>query len=97
MLGWLGWGMGIVLLLVLVSPLRRWMPAKSAPCSCWSRGVTAIASVPVLGQPLHPLSLLGMAVAMVGVRAVIVRRAPRDRAGTRSPGHGQSGAEPSRA
>jgi drug/metabolite transporter (DMT)-like permease len=97
MLGWLGWAMGIVLLLVLVSLLRRLDASHVGALLLLVPAVTAIASVPVLGQPLHPLSLLGMAVAMVGVRTVIVRRAPRDRAGTRSPGHGQSGAEPSRA
>jgi drug/metabolite transporter (DMT)-like permease len=96
-LGWLGWGMGIVLLLVLVSLLRRLDASHVGALLLLVPAVTAIASVPVLGQPLHPLSLLGMVVAMVGVRTAIVRRVPRDRAGTRSPGHGKSCAEPSRA
>src|SRR4051794_23793611 len=45
--------------------------------------VTAVASVPALGQALHPASLLGMLVAMAGVAAVLRREAPSGEDGAR--------------
>ena len=52
--------------------------------------VTAIASAPILGEALHPASLVGMIVALVGVAAVIRREAPAE------PGTSGPTAEPAR-
>ena len=38
--------------------------------------MTALASAPALGEPLHPLSFVGMAIAAAGVAFVLLRRQP---------------------
>jgi len=95
-LGWLGWGMGIVLLLVLVSLLRRLDASHVGALLLLVPAVTAIASAPVLGQAIHPLSLLGMAVAMGGVW-IVLRRGPSRNGGRPTPSHERSSAVPSSA
>jgi threonine/homoserine efflux transporter RhtA len=41
--------------------------------------VTSIASAATLGETLHPATLVGMVVAIVGVGTVLRREAPRSR------------------
>jgi len=80
-LGWLAWGMGIVTLLLLVHLLRAHAASTVGALLLVVPAVTAIASAPILGEALHPASLVGMVVALVGVAAVIRREAPAERAG----------------
>ena len=75
-LGWLAWGMGIVTLLLLVHLLRAHAASTVGALLLVVPAVTAIASAPILGEALHPASLVGMVVALVGVAAVIRREAP---------------------
>jgi drug/metabolite transporter (DMT)-like permease len=75
-LAWVAWGMGVLSLNVFVGVLRRHPASTAAALLLLVPPVTAIASVPALGQALHPASLVGMAVAMVGVGAVLRRDAP---------------------
>jgi drug/metabolite transporter (DMT)-like permease len=75
-LAWLAWGMGIVTLLLLVHLLRAYAASTVGALLLVVPAVTAIASAPVLGEALHAASLVGMAVALVGVAAVIRRDAP---------------------
>jgi drug/metabolite transporter (DMT)-like permease len=75
-LGWLGWGMGIGTLLVLVHVLRGHTASTAGALLLVVPAVTAIASAPVLGEALHPASLAGMLVATAGVGAVLRREAP---------------------
>jgi drug/metabolite transporter (DMT)-like permease len=72
---WLSWGMGIGTLLVLVHVLRGHAASAVAALLLVVPAVTAIASAPALGEALHPASLVGMLVAMVGVGAVLRREA----------------------
>jgi drug/metabolite transporter (DMT)-like permease len=75
-LAWVAWGMGVLSLNVFVGVLRRHPASTAAALLLLVPPVTAIASVPALGQALHPASLLGMLVAMVGVAAVLRRQPP---------------------
>jgi drug/metabolite transporter (DMT)-like permease len=70
---WIAWGMGIVSLLALVSVLRRHAASAVAALLLIVPAVTAIASSLTLGDPLHPATLAGMVVAMLGVGAVLRR------------------------
>lgn len=83
-LGWLGWGMGILTLLVLMSLLSRHHASRVSVLLLLVPAVTAIASVPVLGESLQPVTLAGMAVALAGVGTVLGRHGntarPRRRA-----------------
>jgi drug/metabolite transporter (DMT)-like permease len=81
--GWLGWGMGIASLLLLVHLLRGHAASAVAALLLVVPAVTAIASALVLGEALHPASLVGMLVAIAGVGAVVRREAPA--AGVRRP------------
>ncbi len=89
-LGWLAWGMGIVTLLLLVHLLRAYAASTVGALLLVVPAVTAIASAPILGEALHPASLVGMVVALVGVAAVIRREAPAE------PGTSGPTAEPAR-
>src|SRR6201999_547019 len=71
--GWLAWGMGIMTLLLLVHLLRGYAASTVSALLLVVPAVTAIASAPVLGETLHPASLVGMLVAMAGVGAVVRR------------------------
>jgi drug/metabolite transporter (DMT)-like permease len=82
-LAWIAWGMGILSLNVFVGILRRHAASTAAALLLLVPPVTAIASVPALGEALHPASLLGMLVAMVGVAAVLRREAPSGEDGAR--------------
>jgi drug/metabolite transporter (DMT)-like permease len=75
-LAWVAWGMGVLSLNVFVGVLRRHPASTAAALLLLVPPVTAIASVPALGQALHPASLVGMLVAMAGVAAVLRREAP---------------------
>jgi drug/metabolite transporter (DMT)-like permease len=72
-IGWLGlgMGMGMVTMLVLVSLLARLEASRVSALLLIVPAVTALASAPVLGEPLHPVTLLGMAVSMAGVGIAI--------------------------
>jgi drug/metabolite transporter (DMT)-like permease len=74
-IAWIAWGMGIVSLLALVSVLRRHAASAVAALLLVVPAVTAIASSLALGDPLHPATLAGMLVAMLGVGAVLRREA----------------------
>jgi drug/metabolite transporter (DMT)-like permease len=71
--GWVAWGMGVVSLLAFVYVLRGHAASSVAALLLVVPAVTAIASAFALGETLHPASLAGMAVAMVGVGAVLRR------------------------
>jgi drug/metabolite transporter (DMT)-like permease len=75
-LAWVAWGMGVLSLNIFVGVLRRHPASTAAALLLLVPPVTAIASVPALGEALHPASLVGMAVGMVGVGAVLRRKAP---------------------
>jgi drug/metabolite transporter (DMT)-like permease len=81
-MAWIGWGMGLLSLGVFVSILQRHAASTAAALLLLVPPVTAIVSAPALGQTLHPASLAGMLVAMVGVQAVL-RRASAARAAAR--------------
>jgi drug/metabolite transporter (DMT)-like permease len=72
---WLGWGLGIGALSLLVRILRAHDASAVSALLLLVPAVTAIASAPVLGEPLHPVTLAGMVVAMVGTGAVLRREA----------------------
>jgi drug/metabolite transporter (DMT)-like permease len=74
-LAWLGCGMGIATLLVLVNVLRHHAASTVAALLLVVPAVTAIASALTLGETLHPASVAGMLVAIVGVGAVLRREA----------------------
>jgi drug/metabolite transporter (DMT)-like permease len=65
--------MGILSLLVLVTLLSRHGASRVSAPLLLVPVVTAIASVPALGESLHRVSLAGMAVAMAGVGTVLGR------------------------
>jgi drug/metabolite transporter (DMT)-like permease len=70
---WIVGGMGIVSLLALVWVLRHHAASAVAALLLVVPAVTAIASSLTLGDPLHPATLAGMLVAMLGVGAVLRR------------------------
>src|SRR3954471_24407472 len=72
---WIAWGMGIISLLALVSVLRHHAASAVAALLLVVPARAAIASGIALGDPLHPATLAGMLVAMVGVGAVLRREA----------------------
>jgi drug/metabolite transporter (DMT)-like permease len=72
---WIAWGMGIGALLLFVHILRAHAASAVGSLLLVAPAVTAIASAPVLGEPLHPATLAGMLVAMAGVRTVLRREA----------------------
>jgi drug/metabolite transporter (DMT)-like permease len=83
-LAWVAWGMGVLSLNIFVGVLRRHPASTAAALLLLVPPVTAIASVPALGEALHPASLVGMAVGMVGVGAVLRREAPGRGTGPRA-------------
>jgi drug/metabolite transporter (DMT)-like permease len=74
-IAWLACGMGIVTLLAFVNVLRHHAASTLAALLLVVPAVTAIASALVLGETLHPASVGGMLVAIVGVGAVLRREA----------------------
>jgi drug/metabolite transporter (DMT)-like permease len=90
-LAWIGWGMGVLSLGVFVAILQRHAASTAAALLLLVPAVTAIVSAPALGQALHPASVAGMLVAMVGVWAVL-RRAAAGRAAARHEAAGSASA-----
>jgi drug/metabolite transporter (DMT)-like permease len=74
-IAWLSCGMGIVTLLAFVNVLRHHAASTLAALLLVVPAVTAIASAVVLGETLHPASVGGMLVAIIGVGAVLRREA----------------------
>lgn len=70
---WLGWGMSIGTLLLLVELLRRHAASTVAALLLVVPAITAIASSATLGEQLHPASIVGMLVAIAGVATVLRR------------------------
>ena len=70
-LGWLGVGMGMGTLLVLVNLLARYDASRVSALLLLVPAVSAIASVPALGEPLNAATLGGMAVSAAGVWVAI--------------------------
>jgi drug/metabolite transporter (DMT)-like permease len=70
-LSWLGVGMGMGTLLVLVNLLARQPASRVSALLLLVPAVTAIASLPALGEPLHMATLAGMAVSAGGVWVAI--------------------------
>jgi drug/metabolite transporter (DMT)-like permease len=95
-LAWIAWGMGVLSLNVFVEVLRRHAASAAAALLLLVPPVTAIASVPALGEDLHVESLAGMAVAMAGVAAVLRRERPAREDATRAdrPRSGRDGRRP---
>jgi drug/metabolite transporter (DMT)-like permease len=73
---WIGVGLAVLTVLVLIELLRRMPASRVGALLLLVPAVTALASAPILAEPLHPLTLVGMAVAMVGVGGVLLRGAP---------------------
>ncbi len=71
--GWIAGGLGLVTLSAFVTLVRRHAASAVAALLLVVPAVTAIASALALGQRLHPASLAGMVVAMLGT-AVVLRR-----------------------
>jgi drug/metabolite transporter (DMT)-like permease len=71
--GWIAFGMGGLSLVVLVHVLRRRAASSVAALLLVVPALTAIGSAPALGEALHPASLAGMVVAMLGTGAVLRR------------------------
>jgi drug/metabolite transporter (DMT)-like permease len=72
-LGWLAWGLGIGALITLVQILRTHAASAVTALLLVVPAITAVASWPALGEPLHPASLVGMLVAAGGVGTVLRR------------------------
>ena len=86
---WLGLGMSVASLMLLVELLRRHEASTVAALLLLMPAVTSITSAVALGEMLHPATLVGMVVATVGVGTVLrrePRRHPRDLAGRSVPG-----------
>jgi drug/metabolite transporter (DMT)-like permease len=100
-LAWVAWGMGVLSLNVFVGVLRRHPASTAAALLLLVPPVTAIASVPALGEALHPASLVGMLVAIVGVAAVLRREGPSSEDGAHAraerPAGPRAGRAPGRA
>jgi EamA-like transporter family len=73
--------MSLGALIVFMTLVRRMDASRVGALLLLVPAVTAIASWPVLGEALHPLTLVGMVVAAAGVGTVLRRQpgATRDR------------------
>jgi multidrug transporter EmrE-like cation transporter len=71
---WLGIGMSMGALIVFVTLVRRIDASRVGALLLLVPAVTAIASWPALGEPLHPLTLVGMVIAAAGAGTVLRRR-----------------------
>jgi drug/metabolite transporter (DMT)-like permease len=71
---WLGLGMGIGALIVFMTLVSRIDASRVGALLLLVPAVTAIASWPALGEPVHPLTFVGMAIAAVGVGTVLRRQ-----------------------
>jgi drug/metabolite transporter (DMT)-like permease len=68
---WIAAGMGVLTVVVLIRLLRDTSASHVGALLLLVPAVTALASAPVLGQPVRPLTLLGMAVAAAGVTTAL--------------------------
>jgi drug/metabolite transporter (DMT)-like permease len=73
---WIGIGLAVLTVFVLIELLRRTNASRVGALLLLVPAVTAIASAPVLGEALHPLSFVGMAIAAAGVAGVLLRGEP---------------------
>jgi drug/metabolite transporter (DMT)-like permease len=64
---WIGAGMGVLTVLVLIRLLHATSASHVGALLLLVPAVTALASAPVLGETLHPLTFVGMLVAAAGV------------------------------
>jgi drug/metabolite transporter (DMT)-like permease len=70
---WIGIGLAVLTVFVLIELLRRTDASRVGALLLLVPAVTALASAPVLGERLHTLSFLGMALAALGVGTVLRR------------------------
>jgi drug/metabolite transporter (DMT)-like permease len=96
-LAWVAGIMGVLALNVFIEVLRRHPASTAAALLLLVPAVTAIASVPVLGEALHPASVVGMLVAMAGVAAVLRRETPGGEDAARGEAERHSGPRDGRA
>jgi drug/metabolite transporter (DMT)-like permease len=73
--GWIGAGMGVLTVLVLIRLLRETSASHVGALLLLVPAVTALASAPALGDPVRPLTFAGMAVSAAGVGAALTRGA----------------------
>jgi drug/metabolite transporter (DMT)-like permease len=73
---WIGLGLAVLTVFVLIDLLRRTSASRVGALLLLVPAITAVASAPVLGESLHPLSFVGMAIAGVGVATVLLRGEP---------------------
>lgn len=71
---WIGIGLAVLTVFVLIKLLRETSASRVGALLLLVPAVTALASAPVLGERLHPLSFVGMAIAGAGVATVLLRR-----------------------
>jgi drug/metabolite transporter (DMT)-like permease len=71
--GWIAIVLGLVTLSAFVTLVRRHAASTVAALLLVVPAVTALASVPALGEQLHPASLAGMVIALFGTGAVLRR------------------------
>jgi drug/metabolite transporter (DMT)-like permease len=71
---WLGCGMGLGALTALVALIKRMDATRVSALLLLVPAVTALASAPALGEPLHPLTFVGMGIAATGVGTVLSRK-----------------------
>jgi drug/metabolite transporter (DMT)-like permease len=71
--GWIAIVLGLVTLSAFVTLVRRHAASTVAALLLVVPAVTALASVLALGEQLHPVSLAGMVVALLGTGAVLRR------------------------
>jgi drug/metabolite transporter (DMT)-like permease len=70
---WIAGGLGLITLSAFVTLVRRHAASAVAALLLVVPAVTALASAPALGERLHPASLAGMVVALLGTGAVLRR------------------------
>jgi drug/metabolite transporter (DMT)-like permease len=82
--GWIAAGMGVLTVLVLIRLLADTSASHVGALLLLVPAVTALASAPVLGEALHPLTFVGMAISAAGVGAALSRPlSGRERPGVR--------------
>ncbi len=74
---WIAAGMGVITVLVLIRLLHDTSASHVGALLLLVPAVTALASAPVLGQPVRPLTLVGMAIAALGVATALSARTSR--------------------
>jgi len=77
--GWIAVGMGVLTVLVLIRLLGDTSAGHVGALLLLVPAVTALASAPVLGESLHPLTFVGMVIAAAGVGTALTSGSPRPR------------------